>query len=110
MNLASLPKVEHFSPADVIAILRAPVFDPYALLRPLLPLTPALALSALFFSSTIYTEAITASKYARYATYKARVGMFSPLETLMKGFFLSLTGKKGPMDKELWGSDVGKLE
>ncbi|KAJ7721748.1 DUF1295-domain-containing protein [Mycena maculata] len=110
MNLASLPTVSHLSLADLVAIFRAPVFNPHALLAPLLPLTPALALSALFFSSTLYTEAITASKYAGYATYQRRVGMFSPVETLLKGFFLALRGKKGPVDKVLWGSDVGKLD
>ncbi|KAJ7510289.1 DUF1295-domain-containing protein [Mycena galericulata] len=61
MTLASRPTLSER--VDLLTILRAPVFDLQALLAPLLPLTPALALSALFFSSTIYTEAITASKY-----------------------------------------------
>jgi len=108
MNLAALPTYP--SAVHLLEVLRAPAFDPYALLQPLLPLTPALALSALFFSSTIFTEAITASKYAGYASYQARVGMFSPIDTFLKGFVLALQGKKGPIDKELWGSDVGKLE
>ncbi|KAJ7914858.1 hypothetical protein B0H13DRAFT_2232035 [Mycena leptocephala] len=62
----------------------------------LLPVTPALALSALFFSSTLYTEAITASKYPGYA---------APLETIMKGVGLGLTGKKTAVEKVVWGSE-----
>ncbi|KAJ6570259.1 hypothetical protein DFH09DRAFT_1154498 [Mycena vulgaris] len=111
MNFASL-RVP-VSPADFLAILRAPVFDPYALLQPLVPLTPALALSALFFSSTMYTEAITASKYAGYAAYQARVGMFSPVDTLFKGLKLAVTGKKAEVEKAVWGADAkgkGKME
>ncbi|KAJ7116188.1 hypothetical protein C8R46DRAFT_1152809 [Mycena filopes] len=104
MNLASLPSYQHHSVDDLVRILRAPVFDWQALLQPLVPLTPALALSALFFSSTVYTEAITASKYPAYAAYKQRVGMFSPIETVMKGVKLALTGKRGEVEKAIWGS------
>ncbi|KAJ7178734.1 hypothetical protein C8R43DRAFT_1057203 [Mycena crocata] len=109
MNFASLTK--HHTPAEFLAILRAPVFDPYALLEPLLPLTPAIALSALFFSSTMYTEAITAGKYPGYALYQARVGMFSPVDTFLKGIKLALTGKKAEVEKAVWGSNTkGKIE
>ncbi|KAJ6577310.1 DUF1295-domain-containing protein [Mycena capillaripes] len=108
MNLASLSGLKHLSVTEVLAIFRAPVFNPYALVEPLLPLTPALALSALFFSSTMYTEAITASKYPAYAAYQARVGMFSPLNTFLKGFILAITGKKSEVEKAVWGWD--KLE
>ncbi|KAJ7454846.1 hypothetical protein FB451DRAFT_1279580 [Mycena latifolia] len=113
MNLASLPTVPHLSASELLAILRAPVFDPYALLAPLVPLTPALALSALFVSSTIFTESITASKYEGYASYKARVGMFSPLDTVFKGLLLALTGKKVEVERVVWGTEAkgkGKME
>ena len=111
MNLASLPKYP--TPAELISIVRAPVFDPYALLQPLLPLTPVLALSALFFSSTRYTEGITASKYSGYASYQARVGMFSPVDTILKGIMLALLGQKAAAEKVVWGSETkgkGKVE
>jgi hypothetical protein len=112
MTLASSPPA-HLGLAELFAVLRAPVFDVYALLQPLVPLTPALALSALFISSTIYTEGITASKYAGYAAYQARVGMFSPSDTIFKGVKLALTGKKAEVEKAVWGSDAkgkGKME
>ncbi|KAJ7671673.1 hypothetical protein DFH06DRAFT_1293599 [Mycena polygramma] len=102
MNLASLENSKHLSFSE---IFHAPTFDLSALLAPLLPLTPAIALSALFFSSTAYTEAITASKYPGYASYQARVGMFSPVETVLKGFLLALTGKKSEVEKAVWGTD-----
>ncbi|KAJ7677362.1 hypothetical protein B0H17DRAFT_1207117 [Mycena rosella] len=108
MTFASLPTGN-----QLVAALRAPVFDPYALLEPLLPLTPALALSALFFSSTIYTEAITSSKYVGYASYQERVGMFSPLDTFVKGLTLALTGKKAKVERVVWGMEgkgKGKAE
>ncbi|KAJ7220003.1 hypothetical protein GGX14DRAFT_585008 [Mycena pura] len=111
MNLASLPKYP--TPAELISIVRAPVFDPYALLQPLLPLTPVLALSALFFSSTRYTEGITAAKYSGYASYQARVGMFSPVDTILKGIMLALLGQKAAAEKVVWGSETkgkGKVE
>ncbi|KAJ7116322.1 DUF1295-domain-containing protein [Mycena epipterygia] len=113
MNLTALPVWTHYTPSELVAILRAPVFDARPLLEPLLPLVPALALSALFFSSTIYTEGITASKYAGYASYQARVGMFSPVDTLLKGVKLALTGKKAEVEKVVWGSEAkgkGKME
>ncbi|KAJ7086037.1 hypothetical protein B0H15DRAFT_353673 [Mycena belliarum] len=111
MNLASLPIQRAVMPAEILAALRAPVFNPYALLAPLVPLTPAIALSALFFSSTMYTEAITASKYAGYAAYRARVGMFSPIDTLFKGFILAVTGKKADVEKTIWNIDPkGKMD
>lgn len=47
------------------------------IIEPLAPLTPALILSILFVSSTLFTESITLSKYpVAYAAYQNRVGMF----------------------------------
>jgi len=48
---------------------------------------------------------ITASKYPGYAAYRERVGMFSPIETIMKGIKLALTGKKTEVEKVVWGSE-----
>ncbi|KAJ6612252.1 hypothetical protein B0H10DRAFT_304223 [Mycena sp. CBHHK59/15] len=111
MNFFSLR--EHHYPSELFAILRARPIDTGALLRPLGPLVPALALSALFFSSTLYTEAITAGKYPAYAAYRARVGMFSPVETPIKGVRLALAGDKAAVEQAVWGADVkgkGKVE
>ncbi|KAJ7650609.1 DUF1295-domain-containing protein [Roridomyces roridus] len=101
MNLAALPDTTSFNLSDAQTVLD--------LLR---PITPALSLSLLFFSSTLFSESITASKYPGYASYQARVGMFSPLDTLLKGFLLGMRGKKGSVDKELWGDVVamGKMQ
>ncbi|KAF4597446.1 hypothetical protein EYR40_007905 [Pleurotus pulmonarius] len=69
------------------AVLRDFVASPsLVLLTPLAPLLPAICLSILFVSSTIFTESITASKYPEaYAEYRKRVAMFSPLHTMIKG-------------------------
>lgn len=70
-------------------------------------LLPALALSALFFSSTKYTEAITKKKYPiAYSAYQKRVGMFLPL----KAVFTELAGgqEKEQTDKLIWGEFYGE--
>ncbi|KAF9493418.1 DUF1295-domain-containing protein [Pleurotus eryngii] len=55
-------------------------------LTPFAPLLPAVCLSILFVSSTIFTESITAGKYPEaYREYKKRVAMFSPLGTVVGG-------------------------
>jgi steroid 5-alpha reductase family enzyme len=41
-------------------------------------LSPAIVLSTLFFSSTLYTEGITAKKYPEYRQYQNEVPMFGP--------------------------------
>ncbi|KAG6917503.1 hypothetical protein DXG01_002249 [Tephrocybe rancida] len=78
--------------------------------EPLKDVIPALALSALFFSSTLFTESISAGKYPReYKAYQERVGMFSPLRTWEKGVVLMLRGKKAEVEKVVWGTgDKGK--
>ncbi|KAF7330367.1 hypothetical protein MVEN_02475000 [Mycena venus] len=110
MTIASLPasQLQHFSLADLHAILLPDngKFDPSPLLRALAPLTPALALSVLFFSSTLYTEAITASKYPGYAAYQARVGMFSPFVTVMKGLWLAVAGGRVEIERAVWGKET----
>ncbi|KAJ6570260.1 hypothetical protein DFH09DRAFT_1247046 [Mycena vulgaris] len=109
MNFAPMRTAVPYTPANLLAM----VVDPYALLQLLVVFTPALALFALGLSSAIYTEAISASKYPAYAAYQARVGMFSPGDTIFKGVKLALAGRKAEVDKALWGSDVkgkGKTE
>jgi len=85
---------------------------PYALLpftqhviEPLKHAVPALALSALFFSSTLYTEAITTTKYPHaYKAYKERVGMFGLLRTWEKGMMLLWNGRKAEVEAIVWGT------
>jgi hypothetical protein len=116
MTLAAPNQHRHIGLQDFVALLRARPFDAAPLLRPLVPLVPAIALSALFLSSTLYSEAITGSKYPAYAAYKRRVAMFSPLETLSKSLRHTITGRKAELDGKVWGNDVvdvkgkGKME
>lgn len=96
--------VDYFSTADMALIWsHAPAF-----LAQFSPLLPPFALSFLFYSSTLYTEAISASKYpTAYAAYRERVGMFSVFATLEKGLLAKLLGKT-ETEKLIWGSDKGK--
>ncbi|KAG6832835.1 hypothetical protein H0H92_009455 [Tricholoma furcatifolium] len=79
---------------------------------PMADIAPALALSLLFYSSTLFTESISASKYPKeYKAYQKRVGMFSPLHTLEKGIMLSLRGRKAETEQLVWGEgEKGKTE
>lgn len=77
----------------------------------LLPLTPALVLCSLFFSSTIFTESISYAKYPKaYGAYQQRVAMFVPFLTPVWGFLLQLQGKKQGVDALLFGQDVNLIE
>ncbi|KAJ7211812.1 hypothetical protein B0H12DRAFT_1205828 [Mycena haematopus] len=106
MTLAPLPPSQ-LTLADLRAIfLAGDKIDWSPLLRVVAPLTPALALSALFFSSTLYTEAITAAKYPAYAAYQARVAMFSPLATFMKGVWLAVVGGRVEIERTVWGKET----
>ncbi|KAL0954678.1 hypothetical protein HGRIS_003627 [Hohenbuehelia grisea] len=74
-----------------------------AAFTPFAPLIPAFALSALFFSSTIFTESISQSKYpVAYAAYKERVGMFGFVRTWEKG--RALGNRKAEVEKLVWGA------
>lgn len=76
---------------------------------PLWGLVPPLALCTLFFSSTLFTEAISESKYpAAYRAYRSRVAMFNPLLTPVWGLLLQLQGKKEHVDQLVW--DDGSLK
>lgn len=78
----------------------------HALWMPIEDVAPALALSALFFSSTLYTESITMSKYPRgYKAYRERVAMFGVvLRTWEKGLVLAWKGRKAEVESLVWGS------
>jgi len=68
---------------------------------------PALALSALFISSTFFTESISSSKYPAYKAYQKRVAMFGPSMTLIKALKIKLVdGEKEEKEVErlVWGS------
>ena len=70
-------------------------------------LLPALALSALFISSTHFTESISCPKYPAYKAYQKRVGMFTPSMTFFKALKIKLIdGEKEEKEFErlLWGS------
>ncbi|KAF9453448.1 DUF1295-domain-containing protein [Macrolepiota fuliginosa MF-IS2] len=72
-------------------------------------LLPALALSVLFVSSTIFTESITKKKYpAAYSAYQKRVGMFVPFKAIIN----ELSGGRAQeqIDKLVWGEFYGSNE
>ncbi|KAG9107485.1 hypothetical protein FRC07_008624, partial [Ceratobasidium sp. 392] len=71
------------------------------------PLVPPLALSGLFIASTMLTESISQGKYPAYEAYQARVGMFSPTDTLWKGLFLRAKGQLEKVDAIAYG-DKGR--
>ncbi|KAF8525839.1 DUF1295-domain-containing protein [Hysterangium stoloniferum] len=75
---------------------------------PLWSLLPAISLSALFISSTIFTESISSPKYPEYAAYQSRVGMFWPFSTFFKRLHLTMTGEKERLDRMVWGPVKGK--
>ena len=70
-------------------------------------LLPALALSALFISSTQFTESITSPKYAAYKAYQERVGMFTPSMTFIKALkikFIDGEKEEKEIERLVWGS------
>lgn len=73
---------------------------------------PAVCLSILFYSSTIFTEAISLSKYpAAYKAYQRRVGMFSAGQTLAKGLWIKYVNgslAEERVERLVWGDSVAK--
>ena len=70
-------------------------------------LLPALSLSALFISSTLFTESISSSKYPAYKAYQKRVAMFTPSMTFIKALKIKLIdGEKEEKEikRLVWGS------
>lgn len=114
----NLPLQSELPPLKTILValaspdLHKPLVD--SLKASLLPavfyLIPGIALSALFFSSTIYTESITKSKYTTaYDAYQRRVAMFSPAKTIQK--WLKLKYLSSPKDQDsvqqlVWGDSL----
>jgi len=91
--------VEHF-PKSLY-----PVFEQIKpKLEPVEYALPAIALTVLFYSSTLYTEAITQSKYDAYKAYKERVGVFGFVSTWEKGLWLAWSGRKEEVEAAIWGS------
>ncbi|KAG8850791.1 hypothetical protein FRB91_008788 [Serendipita sp. 411] len=79
----------------------ASLLSAYGSLQPLLP---GIIISFLFLGSTRFTEWITKKKYpVRYKAYQRRVGMFSPIGTVFKGWYLQATGERKKVDDLLWG-------
>jgi hypothetical protein len=75
------------------------------------PIVPGLVITLLFLGSTTFTEWISARKYPTYKAYQRRVGMFLPIGTIASGWYLSMTGKKGKIDQQIWGTEkVEKAE
>ncbi|TFK91404.1 DUF1295-domain-containing protein [Polyporus arcularius HHB13444] len=72
-------------------------------LTPLWPLIPTITICSLFYSSTLFTESITAAKYPAYAAYQDRVSMFVPFLTPVWGLLLKLRGKKEQVDRLVYG-------
>ncbi|KAM5544556.1 hypothetical protein V8D89_001454 [Ganoderma adspersum] len=75
-------------------------------LESLFPIIPTLVICSLFFSSTQFTESITAAKYPEYKAYQQRVSMCVPFLTPIWGLYLTLLGKKEEVDKVVYGQDV----
>jgi len=80
-------------------------------ITPLVSLIPPLALCALFFSSTLFSENISASKYPIvYPMYQKRVAMFVPFLTPVWGFILHLKLMKPWIDDYVFGTGPGTAQ
>jgi hypothetical protein len=66
------------------------------------------AMTILFYSSTPYTESITAAKYPLYKTYKQRVGMLWPADTVLKIMLLTVTGKLQRVNAKVFGTGAAQ--
>ena len=74
---------------------------------------PSLTLCFLVFSSTIFTESISSSKYPAYKFYQQRVPMFWPIEVWKKLIWLKyVKGNqvKKSVESAIWGADSGADE
>ncbi|KAK4335949.1 hypothetical protein RTBOTA2_004723 [Rhodotorula toruloides] len=66
-----------------------------------------LTMSALFFSSTMLTEQISAKKYPLYKQYQKRVAKFWAPLTPLKGLYLTLSGgRKNRVERQIWGGGL----
>lgn len=62
-------------------------FVNYAIIAPL-------AMNALFWPSTSYSEQVSAEKYPEYKDYQKRVGMFLPIDTLLRSVYYNTIASK----------------
>jgi hypothetical protein len=78
-------------------------------ITPFYPLAPAIVICTLFFSSTLFTESISRSRYPeKYAMYQERVAMFVPFLTPVWVFWTQFRGRREVVDEGLWGSEKSK--
>ena len=76
-------------------------------------LLPALSLSALFISSTLFTEGISSSKYPAYKAYQKRVAMFGPSMTFITALKIKLVDgvkEEKEVERLVWGNPYVKKE
>jgi steroid 5-alpha reductase family enzyme len=93
--ITAIPLLSHSSPPLATLPLKS--------MTPLYPILPALVLCLLFFSSTLFTESISRSKYpAAYKMYQERVAMFVPFLTPVWGVLANFRGRKEVLDGALW--------
>ena len=75
-------------------------------ITPVWPMAPILALCSLGYSSTLFTESISFSKYPEaYGAYQQRVAMFVPFLTPVWGLLLKARGGnvKVKVENLVWG-------
>lgn len=75
---------------------------------------PAICLAILFHSSTLFTESISLTKYpVAYKAYQRRVGMFSVIDTVLKGLWLKQVHggfAYERVERLVWGDSVAKAK
>jgi len=64
---------------------------------------PAISVCSLFYSSTLLSEYLSAQKYPAYKAYQKRVGMFMPVETMLRGLWFTVSGGKAELDDIVYG-------
>ena len=106
------PSVPHIHPTQLAhAFFNPGLFKPLvvSLFPDILYILPAASLSLLFYSSTIFTESISKSKYPQaYAAYQKRVSMFDPSKTLWKAIVHRLfrsEPERKKIDDLVWGDE-----
>lgn len=81
-----------------------PLFMNYAIISPI-------AMSLLFVASTRYTEQMSIKKYPLYKEYQKAVGMFAPIDTLIRRVWYSVVAGREEANKVkegVWGKVAGQ--
>lgn len=113
------PNVSHIGPTQLTQAFANPdlLKSTVASLFPdILYILPAASLSLLFFSSTLFTEGISKSKYPQaYAAYQKRVSMFDPSKALWNALVHRLfrsESERKKIDDLVWGDvqDIKKSQ